>query len=47
MYPCADPPFVTLKYGDKLFRVRGDLFKNVPEPKFRVRQKIEIEDESV
>jgi hypothetical protein len=38
--------FITLKYGDKFFRVKCDLFKNVPAPKFHVGQKVEIENNS-
>lgn len=36
--------FITLKYGEKLFRVKGDLFKIVPMPKFHTGQKVRLEE---
>ena len=37
-----DTQFITLKYGEKFFRVKSDIFKNVPMPKFHIGQKVSI-----
>ena len=46
VFECIDenPDFITLKYGDSLFRVKGDLFKVVPSPKFHIGQSVVIKN---
>ena len=41
-----DAQFITVKYGNALFRVRDSLFKSVPAPKFYFGQKLELEGKS-
>lgn len=37
---------ITLKYGDKLLRVKGDLFEIVSTPQFYIGQKVRIKDKN-
>jgi len=49
MFECVkeDNQYITLKYGEKFFRVKPDLFKEVAAPKFVFGQKVILEDKRV
>ena len=41
-----DAQFITLKYGDNIYKVKNDLFRNVPVPMFRIGQKVQFVEKS-
>jgi len=46
VFKCVDEGinYITLKYQDKLYRVKRDLYKGIPKPKFQFGQKVKIID---
>jgi len=48
VYECVDEDaqFITIKYGNTLFKVKDSLFKSVPEPKFQIGQMLKLQGKS-
>ena len=40
-------PFIIIKYGDKSFRVKNDVFRSVPAPKYHIGDRVELLQNSV